>query len=175
MKSVAPEQIKARSPNFAQAALIISGTSLANEIEGFSPGDSIKLTGISYSPHDRVTVGSAGIVTIVAGGEAYHLDIAGAYVGEDNFKLSKGLTLTETSKSSAVAPLTLDHPAQMTILTPSATVTLSGTCLPALRGAPGATASPIRAIASVSLPDFGWLESRLLGPIEFDFVMVTLR
>jgi len=114
-------------------------------------------------------------VTIVAGGEAYHLDIAGAYVGEDNFKLSKGLTLTETSKSSAAAPLTLDHPAQMAILTPSATVTLSGTCLPALRGAPGATASPIRAIATVSLPETGWPELNLRRPIEFGLVMVTLQ
>jgi hypothetical protein len=74
-------------------------------ISGFAAGDKIELADAAAAS-GTVKVAKAGVVTISAGGHSYALNIAGAKVGETNFKFSSH-TLTETA-------------AKMTILRPSA-------------------------------------------------------
>jgi len=73
--------------------LIIDGDVPDNTITGFAPGDTIELAGVPYLPGDSVTVANAGTVTIFENGTTYHLNIAGATVGE-SFAISGDLALT---------------------------------------------------------------------------------
>ena len=69
--------------------LLIDGTTMPTAtISGFAVGDSIPLAAIACNASDTVSVKTAGVVTISAGGNAYNLDIAGATVGATNFSLS---------------------------------------------------------------------------------------
>jgi hypothetical protein len=70
-------------------------------ITGFIAGDTIDLAGIVYNKYDTVTVGTAGIVSVVTPGKTYNLDIAGATVGEKDFIFAAGSLLT---KKAAAAP-----------------------------------------------------------------------
>ncbi len=80
---------------------IASATLPSASIAGFAAGDTIALDGIAYNPSDKVTVGTAGTVTIIAPGISYQLDITGATVGESDFKFSAGSLLT---KGAAAKP-----------------------------------------------------------------------
>jgi hypothetical protein len=71
-------------------------------ISGFIAGDTIQLAGIAYNASDKVTVGTAGTVTISTPGISYKLDIAGATVGETDFKFSAGSVLTKTTAQHAL-------------------------------------------------------------------------
>ncbi len=73
--------------------LIIDGDVPDNTITGFAPGDTIELAGVPYLPGDSVTVANAGTVTIFENGTTYHLNIAGATVGQ-SFAISGDLALT---------------------------------------------------------------------------------
>jgi hypothetical protein len=64
-------------------------------ISGFTAGDTIKLSGVTYNAADRVTVGTAGIVTVAVPGLTLQLNIKGATVGETDFKFSAGSLLTK--------------------------------------------------------------------------------
>jgi autotransporter passenger strand-loop-strand repeat protein len=72
-------------------------------ITGFIAGDTIDLAGIVYNKYDTVTVGTAGIVSVVTPGKTYNLDIAGATVGEKDFVFAAGSLLTKKA-AAAVAP-----------------------------------------------------------------------
>jgi hypothetical protein len=76
---------------------IFSATLPTGTIASFVSGDTIDLAGISYNINDKVTVGTAGTVTITAPGISYKLDIAGATKGESDFKFSTGSLLTKTA------------------------------------------------------------------------------
>ncbi len=76
-----------------------AGLASGQSIAGFGPADAITLTDAGAS-HGSVTVASAGVVTIDAGGVLSKLDIAGATVGETNFKFSN-YTLTESAPAMA--------------------------------------------------------------------------
>jgi hypothetical protein len=69
-------------------------------ISGFKAGDKVELLDAASSL-GTVTVTKANVVTISADGKTYKLNIAGAKVGETNFKFS-GFALTETSKKMAI-------------------------------------------------------------------------
>jgi hypothetical protein len=66
----------------------VNGLASGQTISGFLAGDTIELTGVAYSAGDQVIVGTAGIVTLVAGGTEYQFDIANATVGESNFVIT---------------------------------------------------------------------------------------
>jgi autotransporter passenger strand-loop-strand repeat protein len=83
--------------------VIDSATMPTATISGFIAGDTITLAGVTYNASDKVTVGTAGTVTISTPGINYKLDIAGATVGETDFKFSTGSVLT---RSTAMQPLT---------------------------------------------------------------------
>jgi hypothetical protein len=164
------------------AELIIDGTTLPNEIEGFTIGDSIRLTGIAYSRKDEVVVATAGTVTIETGTKNYSLHIAGAYVGETNFNLSSGLVLTETASDVAVSSqaaglgTALEEPAKMAFLSPPDSKILSPTSFPEL-AAPYAAITMSRTAArlGVSAQLSGWLGHDLLRPATANIVNVTLH
>jgi hypothetical protein len=93
-----------------------AGLASGQAITGFRPGDAITLTDAGASS-GSVSVAKAGVVSIDAGGVISKLDIAGATVGETNFKFSN-YTLTESSQpamaflappAEATAP-SLAHP-----------------------------------------------------------------
>jgi hypothetical protein len=71
-------------------------------IGSFVSGDTIRLDGVTYSSKDKVTVATAGTVTIVTPGMSYKLDIAGATVGETDFRFGKGSLLTKAASPKAV-------------------------------------------------------------------------
>jgi hypothetical protein len=71
-----------------------AGLASGQAITGFGPADAITLTDAGASS-GSVSVATAGVVTIDAGGVMSKLDIAGATVGETNFKFSN-YTLTES-------------------------------------------------------------------------------
>jgi autotransporter passenger strand-loop-strand repeat protein len=87
-------------------------------ISGFAVGDTIALAGIAFVSGASVTVGTAGVVTILDGGHSYNLNIAGAIVGEMDFQFSSGSLLTKFSAPavmSFVAPAPARHaPVQVT-------------------------------------------------------------
>lgn len=68
------------------------------KISGFASGDKIEL--LSAAASGSVSVAKAGVVTVTAGGKSYSLDIAGAKVGEKDFKFSNH-TLTKTGAAMA--------------------------------------------------------------------------
>jgi hypothetical protein len=76
-----------------------AGLASGQAITGFGPADAITLTDAGASS-GSVTVATAGVVTIDAGGVVSKLDIAGATVGETNFKFSN-YTLTESAPAMA--------------------------------------------------------------------------
>jgi hypothetical protein len=76
---------------------IVSATLPTGTIASFVSGDTIELSGIAYNASDKVTVGTAGTVTITAPGISYKLDIANATKGETSFKFSAGSLLTTTA------------------------------------------------------------------------------
>ena len=104
----------------SNAAWTISGDTagLASDqtIDGFTSRDAIELTNAAASS-GQVNVGTAGIVTITAGGDTYQLEIAGAPVGETNFSFSND-TLRESAVSAAPA-MTFLRPAQPAAASPS--------------------------------------------------------
>jgi hypothetical protein len=78
----------------------------ANNITGFSAGDTINLAGVSFTSFsgsygapgaDSYTVATAGTLSIDANGTFYNVLIAGATVGQDNFILSGDLGITEAA------------------------------------------------------------------------------
>jgi autotransporter passenger strand-loop-strand repeat protein len=72
-------------------------------ISGFVAGDKIHLAAVPYSSTDTVTVATAGIVTISAGGKAYALNIAGATKGETDFRFGAGSLLTRVATSATMS------------------------------------------------------------------------
>ena len=77
--------------------LLIDTTTMPTAvISGFTAGDTIHLAKVAYSSSNTVSVKTAGVVTISAGGNAYNLNIAGAAVGATNFSLSSATTGTGT-------------------------------------------------------------------------------
>jgi autotransporter passenger strand-loop-strand repeat protein len=107
-------------------------------ISGFKAGDKVELLDAA-SGIGTVTVTKANVVTISAGGVTYKLNIAGAKVGETNFKFS-GFALTETGSKMAI-----QRPAE----TPAA-----GQALPELLAAGGH-----QAIAATPAPSIAWSAS----------------
>ncbi len=93
-----------------------AGLTTGQEIKGFTSSDAIELTDAAASS-GQVSVGTAGIVTLSAGGDIYKLDIAGATVGETNFTFSD-YTLRESVISPAPA-MTFLRPAQPASASPS--------------------------------------------------------
>ncbi len=77
--------------------IIDSATMPTATITGFIAGDTIKLAGVVYNPNDTVKVATAGTVTIAAPGTSYQLNIAGATVGETDFRFGTGSVLTRTA------------------------------------------------------------------------------
>jgi autotransporter passenger strand-loop-strand repeat protein len=65
-----------------------AGTLSTGTVTAFLAGDTIDLPNVAYSTGDTVTVATAGVVTISAGGVAYDVNVAGATVGETGFLLS---------------------------------------------------------------------------------------
>ena len=91
----------------AEAAWTISGTTqgltTGESIIGFTSADAIGLTNAAAAS-GSVTVATAGTVTIDAGGTDYALNIAGATVGETDFKFSD-YTLTKSgTETSFISP-----------------------------------------------------------------------
>jgi hypothetical protein len=76
-----------------------AGLASGQAITGFGPADAITLTDAGASS-GVVSVAKAGVVSIDAGGVISKLDIAGATVGETNFKFSN-FTLTESAPAMA--------------------------------------------------------------------------
>jgi hypothetical protein len=76
---------------------IESATMPIATIASFVSGNTIRLDGVAYNADDRVTVGTAGAVTIVAPNISYKLDVAGATKGETDFKFGAGSVLTKTA------------------------------------------------------------------------------
>ncbi len=66
----------------------VNGLASGQAISGFAAGDTIELTGVAYNANDQAVVGTAGIVTLVAGGTNYQFDIVNATVGESNFVIT---------------------------------------------------------------------------------------
>ncbi len=103
----------------ANAAWTISGDTAGltsgQQIAGFTSSDAITLTDAAASS-GNVKVGKAGIVTILAGGDIYKLDINGATVGE-RFTFSD-YTLRESVISPAPA-MTFLRPAEPASASPS--------------------------------------------------------
>ncbi len=93
-----------------------AGLTTGQEIEGFTSSDAIELTDAAASS-GQVSVGTAGVVTLSAGGDIYKLDLAGATVGETNFTFSD-YTLRESVMSPAPA-MTFLRPAQPAAASPS--------------------------------------------------------
>ncbi len=93
-----------------------AGLAAGQTIAGFTSSDAITLTDAAAGS-GKVSVGKAGIVTISAGGDIYHLDIAGATVGESNLTFAN-YTLRETGASGAPA-MTFLRPAQSAAPAPS--------------------------------------------------------
>jgi hypothetical protein len=83
---------------------IASATMPTATITSFVSGDSIKLAGIVYNSADKVSVGSAGVVTIAGPGTNVLLHIAGATVGETDFTFSSASVLT---RGAPAAPKTV--------------------------------------------------------------------
>jgi autotransporter passenger strand-loop-strand repeat protein len=108
-------------------------------ISGFAAGDKIELAAVKYAASDTVTVKTAGVVTVSAGGKAYNLNIAGAKVGETDFVFSTGSILTKTA-SAAV---------KMAFIAPAATPA-GGQALPTLAELISAGFAP--AIVSSAIP-----------------------
>jgi hypothetical protein len=75
-----------------------AGLASGQAITGFGPADAITLTDAGASS-GVVSVATAGVVSIDAGGVVSKLDIAGATVGETNFKFLN-YTLTESVPSA---------------------------------------------------------------------------
>jgi hypothetical protein len=88
-----------------------AGLASGQKITGFGPADAITLTDAGASS-GSVSVATAGVVSIDAGGVISKLDIAGATVGETNFKFSD-YTLTESAPAMAflAPPATAAAPA----------------------------------------------------------------
>ena len=82
---------------------IDSATMPTATISGFIAGDTIKLAGVVFNPNDTVTVATAGTVTIAAPGTSYKLNIAGATVGETDFKFGTGSLLTKSAANGKMA------------------------------------------------------------------------
>jgi len=93
-----------------------AGLTAGQEIKGFTSNDAIELTDAAAS-NGQASVGTAGVVTITAGGDVYHLDINGATVGESNFSFSND-TLRESGVSAAPA-MTFLRPSQPAAASPS--------------------------------------------------------
>ena len=93
-----------------------AGLTSGQEIKGFTSSDAIELTDAAAS-NGQASVGTAGVVTITAGGDFYYLDIKGATVGESNFSFSND-TLRESGVSAAPA-MTFLRPAQPVAASPS--------------------------------------------------------
>jgi autotransporter passenger strand-loop-strand repeat protein len=83
-------------------------------VSGFVSGDSIQLAAVTYSAGATVAVDTPGVVTITNGGQAYNLNIAGAYVGEADFVFTSGSVLTKSATP------------QMQFLRPHVVATASG-------------------------------------------------
>jgi autotransporter passenger strand-loop-strand repeat protein len=80
--------------------LVLNQTQMPTaKISGFEKGDKIELLSAAAAS-GTVSVAKAGVVTISAGGKSYSLDIAGAKVGEKDFKFSNH-TLTKTAAAMA--------------------------------------------------------------------------
>jgi hypothetical protein len=92
-----------------------AGLAAGQAITGFTSSDAIELTNAAASG-GQVSVGTAGIVTISAGGDIYHLDIAGAKVGESNFVFAN-YTLRESGM--AAPAMTFLRPAPSTAVAPA--------------------------------------------------------
>jgi autotransporter passenger strand-loop-strand repeat protein len=75
--------------------LIAADAVPGNIISGFAVGDEIILGSIAYKSGATVTVKSAGVVTITNNKNTFHLDIAGATVGETDFRFSSGSIFTK--------------------------------------------------------------------------------
>jgi autotransporter passenger strand-loop-strand repeat protein len=95
--------------------LIAADAVPASIISGFVVGDEIILGSVAYKSGATVTVKSAGVVTITDNAHIYHLNIAGATVGETDFRFSSGSILTKVATpameflrptSSAATPAT---------------------------------------------------------------------
>jgi hypothetical protein len=92
-----------------------AGLASGQVIKGFSASDAIELTDAAAS-QGQVRVGTAGIVTLSAGGDTYELNISNATVGE-SFSFSD-YTLRESIMSPAPA-MTFIRPAQPAAAPPS--------------------------------------------------------
>jgi autotransporter family porin len=117
-------------------------------ISGFIAGDTIDLAGIIYNKYDAVTVGTAGIVSIVTPGKTYNLDIAGATVGEKDFVFGAGALLTKKT-AAAVVP-------KMQFIAPGTNAQVSSYWLdaPTEIAAPAA-AEPVAAYTTIAAPSTG--------------------
>jgi hypothetical protein len=83
----------------------------AGTISGFIAGDTIALAGVAYNKYDTVTVGAAGIVSVVTPGTTYNLNIAGATKGETDFVFGPGALLTKKAAAGMVPKMQFIAPA----------------------------------------------------------------
>ena len=114
--------------------IIGSKTMPTTTISGFAAGDTIDLAGVTYASGARVTVATAGTVSVIDSGKTYSLNIAGATVGETDFSFGPGSLLTKTGAAARprmafVTPTTATTPA-------SAATTLLQTPSPLTSAAP---------------------------------------
>jgi hypothetical protein len=132
-------------------------------IAGFRSGDCIKLSDAS-SRFGTVTVPKSGVVEVHTGSEIYQLNIAGAEVGETNFKFSD-LILTETAPAMAI-----QHP---TACIPSA-IDLPELNVMGMSSAPSETPNlvPWR---DWCLPYGGWIHELARVPLGAIQSVVTLH
>jgi autotransporter passenger strand-loop-strand repeat protein len=100
--------------------LVLNQTKMPTaKISGFASGDKIELLSAAAAS-GTVSVAKAGVVTVSAGGKSYSLNIAGAKVGETDFKFSNH-TLTEMAAAKmafqrpdeAVTPTTVPAMAEV--------------------------------------------------------------
>jgi hypothetical protein len=88
--------------------VIDSPNSPAAPVSNFVAGDNIAFGQLFATSTGSVSVKSAGIVTVSAGGRVYNVQIAGAAVGSKAFKLGYyagyGLDLTTTASATTAAP-----------------------------------------------------------------------
>jgi autotransporter passenger strand-loop-strand repeat protein len=115
-----------------------SGSNLLTDavISGFGSGDVIAF-GPDLTTGDTVSVKSAGIVTVSAGGLVYNLNIAGATVGETDFHVSGslyyGVELTRSSTSGAVVKdIAAASATRMAFIAPPASASAASAGLPEL-------------------------------------------
>jgi hypothetical protein len=145
--------------------VIEAGTLSTATVTGFVAGDVIDLPSVAYAVDDTVTVASAGVVTISAGGMAYDVNVAGATVGQTGFMLS--------ADSGTGTLLTTDLSAPtMDFLRPEAGGT-EGAAVPEMAAVAVATSAEAGAGIASAMVTAGWAKD-FLKPVDGGLQMMVV-